>query len=91
MIEYIMCSAIHVKDGKEHVHQPENITSGFVICGRRHHNCYTILDMMGESVSKLMVGREGQGFLTNFDRALLITWQTWVLDNNVYINDLSPS
>lgn len=36
--EYIICSAIHFDDSKEHVHQPVNIKSGYVVCGRRHHS-----------------------------------------------------
>jgi len=66
-VERILCAAIHVDDGKEHLHQPKNIKTGFVICGRRHHNCYRILEKIPE-VSKLNVGREGQGFLTTLDR-----------------------
>jgi hypothetical protein len=67
--EYILCAAIHVKDGIKHEHQPKNIETGFVVCGRRHHNCYATLSIMGdEKYSKLMVGREGQGFITNTDR-----------------------
>jgi hypothetical protein len=65
--EYILCAALHVDDGEEHLHQPRNIKTGFVICGRRHHNCYRILEKIPE-VSKLDVDREGQGFITNLDR-----------------------
>lgn len=56
----ILCAAIHFDDGKEdHPHPPKNITSGFVVCGYRHCNCFAIaslipdIDMRGE-----------QGFLT---------------------------
>lgn len=66
--EKILCAAIYVNDGKEHIHQPKNITTGFVVAGRRHHNCYYTLSLMGEGVSKLMVGREGQGFITSANR-----------------------
>ena len=76
--EYIICSAIHFDDGKEHVHQPKNITKGFVVSGRRHHNCYTTLQSIGKSlgyeeekvVRKVLtlVNREVQGFITNTDR-----------------------
>lgn len=37
--ERILCAAVHYDDGKEYVHQPINITSGYVVCGHRHHNC----------------------------------------------------
>jgi len=40
--EYIICSAIWFMDDKEYVHQPDNITKGFVVCGRRHHNCFYV-------------------------------------------------
>lgn len=40
-METIICSAIHYDDGKEYVHQPENIKTGLVISGMRHHNCIT--------------------------------------------------
>lgn len=43
MIEYILCSAIWFRDGKKYDSQPKNIESGFVISGRRHHNCYATL------------------------------------------------
>ena len=63
--EYIMCSAIHFDDGKEHVHQPVNIKSGFVICGRRHHNCFYTASLIGQEVKKF---KQTQGFLTNTNR-----------------------
>jgi hypothetical protein len=76
--EYILCASIHFDDGKEHAHQPKNIKTGFVVCGRRHHNCYTSLQSIGKSlgyddtliVKKGLVleSREGQGFITNLDR-----------------------
>ena len=71
--EYIICSAIHFNDGKKHEHQPKNITNGFVVCGRRHHNCYiTTWILNGEkSMSEKMTeanGRAIQGFLTSKDR-----------------------
>jgi len=40
MKEYILCAAIWCNDGKKHVHQPRNVPKGFVIGGRRHHNCF---------------------------------------------------
>lgn len=63
--EYILCAAIHYDDGKQYVHQPTNITSGFVVCGRRHHN---IINTLGLVFNHKTRGREGQGFLTNTDR-----------------------
>jgi len=77
MKEYILCASIHFDDGKKHIHQPKNIETGFVICGRRHHNCYTSIgataDSLGinpEEVKKIILssGRSAQGFVTNLDR-----------------------
>ena len=74
--EWILCSAIHFNDGKKYDHQPVNITEGFVICGRRHHNCYNTLAAIGkatglkETLKSLIdkADRDVQGFLTNLDR-----------------------
>ena len=77
MKEYILCASIHFDDGKEHSHQPKNIETGFVVCGRRHHNCYTSLQAIAETLGiadekalKLIerAGRDVQGFITNHDR-----------------------
>lgn len=70
--EYIICAAIHFNDNKEHPHQPRNIKEGFVICGRRHHNCYTIAALLnGDSIIGYMNevnGKAVQGFLTSKDK-----------------------
>jgi hypothetical protein len=67
--EYIICSAILYDDGKVHVHQPKNIETGIVICGRRHHNCiHTAAILLGERYDKKLIDRANQGFLTNLDR-----------------------
>lgn len=72
MKEYILCAANHYDDGKEHHHQPKNIETGFVICGRRHHNCIsTFAIMVGfpyDENGKALMRTERQGFLTNEDR-----------------------
>lgn len=72
---YIICSAIWFNDSKEHIHQPKNIKSGFVISGRRHHNCYASFQSIGKSLGydKTLIVKKGvsleeretQGFLTN--------------------------
>lgn len=72
MKEYILCSSIHFDDGLIHEGQPKNIKTGFVICVRRHHNCYAVIaatknrrefkDYIYKS------GPHSQGFLTNLDR-----------------------
>jgi len=65
--EFILCSAVHFKNGaKSTVY---NIESGVVICGRRHGDCYAILNgILGDvDVSKLP-DRDCQGFLTSLNR-----------------------
>lgn len=64
---YIICSAIYINDGKEYVHQPKNIKTGYVITGRRHCNCYmTYSILVGKSVKSLkLVNRAVEGFLTS--------------------------
>ena len=64
--EYLLCSAIHYNDEKVHEHQPRNINSGFVICGRRHHNCLIVGKIFNARYIKDY--HNTQGFLTNLDR-----------------------
>jgi len=74
--EFILCAAIYVNDGLKHEQQPENIEIGFVICGRRHNNCYqTIKDLKGDVntyFKSLNLSdedyRKQQGFITSLDR-----------------------
>jgi hypothetical protein len=74
--EFILSAAIWVNDNQKHEQQPENIEIGFVICGRRHHNCYqTITDLKGdvnEYFKTLNMSdddyREHQGFITSTNR-----------------------
>ncbi len=66
MSEYIICAANHYKDGIEHHAQPKNIESGFVICGRRHHNIInTLASVFGKDCGDI---NNIQGFITNTDR-----------------------
>jgi len=76
--ETILCAAIHIDDGKEHVHQPKNIQTGFVITGRRHHNCYATMAVIAKvaqledvvTIKGLInkINRDQQGFITSEDR-----------------------
>lgn len=74
--EFILCAAIWIDDKIKHENQPENIEIGFVVCGRRHGNCYqTITDLIGDSNSYLTSlnlsdedYRKHQGFITSLDR-----------------------
>ena len=70
-LERILCAAILFNDLKVHVHQPQNITTGFVVCGRRHHNCYaTLVAILGDDkwVETKMDFEQVQGFVTSLDR-----------------------
>ena len=63
-MERIICAAIWYNDGKKHIHQPINIETGFVICGRRHHNCIGLADIFGLQIKR----KDVQGFITSKDR-----------------------
>lgn len=65
MKQYILCAAIWFDDGIERIHQPKNIKTGIVICGRRHHNCFNIpSELLG---NKLKTNKTVQGFITSDD------------------------
>lgn len=66
---YVICAAIWFKDGKKYKHQPRNVDSGFVVCGRRHHNCFLTVCLDGD-FSKLKGVDHVQGFLTSDDMFL---------------------
>ena len=62
----ILCSAIYINDNLKHIHQPKNISIGYVICGRRHHNCIASFSIMTQE--SIMEKEHIQGFLTDDDR-----------------------
>ena len=69
MKEKILCAAVWYNDGGNgYIHQPFNIKSGYVVCGRRHHNCITIHSMLKGLAKKPNDFLITQGFLTNNDR-----------------------
>lgn len=72
--EYILCAAIWVDDGNEHVHQPVNINTGLVISGWRHPACFILLSRLGseEFLTKVRnnSNRTVQGFITSKNRFL---------------------
>ena len=78
MNERILCAAIHFNDGKVYEHQPVNVELGFVVTGRRHHNCYATLTAIGKAIDleervlrafeRLDGKRDCQGFITNLNR-----------------------
>jgi hypothetical protein len=71
-MEYILCAANYYNDWVIHEHQPKNISVGFVVCGRRHHNCIqTFAMIMGfpySDAAHAIHATEEQGFLTNTNR-----------------------
>ena len=79
--EFILCAAVWYNDGLKHEHQPKNIEVGFVIAGRRHHNCYAtakalagidnVIRLKIENIENTMTRedyRKHQGFITSTDR-----------------------
>ena len=70
MKETIICAAIYFDDGKKWQHQPTNIENGFVVCGRRHHNCYMTLSITNKQDEERWWVKlfEIQGFVTNTNR-----------------------
>jgi hypothetical protein len=70
--EFIICAANYYNDGNIHIHAPLNIAKGYVICGRRHHNCIeTFAKIVGFPYSNdalKLANTEIQGFLTNINR-----------------------
>lgn len=64
VVEYIMCAAIWVHDGKEYVHKPFNIDKGVVYCGWRHPQILESMPIVFRGVAHT------QGFLTNKNRFL---------------------
>ena len=72
MKEFIICAANRYDDGIERVHNPKNVRTGFVTCGRRHHNCIsTFAQIVGfpyNDEGHRIHRTEVQGFLTNTNR-----------------------
>ncbi len=70
--EYVLCAAIWVNDGNVYENQPKNIDKGFVVSGRRHHNCFATIFILTGGVK--YHGKHGknmtQGFLSSHDRFL---------------------
>ncbi|MBB6003878.1 hypothetical protein [Arcicella rosea] len=67
--EYILCASVWFDDGVvTYHHQPKNIKSGFVVSGRRHHNCFYTVSVFTEDPKSKASKSITQGFLTNTDR-----------------------
>ena len=72
--EYITCSAVWYDDNVEHVHQPINIKTGFVVAGHRHHNCFNTMFILSNDIKKHTKFEKEQGFLTNLNRFVDRIW-----------------
>jgi len=70
--ERIICAANYYNDGRSHEFEPVNIKIGFVVCGRRHHNCIKtftlIVGFPYNEIGKSLHKTEIQGFLTNTNK-----------------------
>jgi len=75
--EHVICAAIWYQDGKKYEHQPSNVESGYVVCGRRHFNCVATTILLSGSLPVREIRTDG--FLTSKDRFL----------NRVEANDLA--
>lgn len=65
---YIICAAIYVDTGEHVDHQPKNIKTGYVVCGRRHCNAIITNMMIHENDFIETKDVTTQGFLTSDDR-----------------------
>ena len=66
--ETVLCAAIHIDDGKSYIGQPTNITTGLVLAGHRHGNCFQLLGILDTVPSTRFDGAIEQGFLTSRNR-----------------------
>lgn len=67
-VEYVMCAANHINDGKDYDFKPFNIDKGLVFCGWRHPQCF---ENSKTSHPFSEYGRfTTQGFLTTKNRFL---------------------
>lgn len=65
--EYILCAAVWFDDGIDHKEWCLNGKPGYVICGRRHHNCFSTAYYI-DPERKYIKHEKEQGFITNKDR-----------------------
>ncbi len=73
--EYIIAAAVYYDNNLPHVHQPNNIETGFVVTGFRHCVCYATLAIaaavMGYDEQRLIdlkKHKKVEGFLTSHNR-----------------------
>lgn len=68
VIEKILCAAIWFDDGIAHEHEVKNIKTGFVVCGRRHHNVFSTMYLLSKKDTSYLKLEKEQGFITNLNR-----------------------
>lgn len=73
-LEKIICASNYYNDGIVYTHSPKNIAIGYVICGRRHHNCLqTFAQIYGFPYNEkalAIMQTEVEGFMTSENRFL---------------------
>lgn len=65
--EYILCAAIWFDDKNDHQDASLQGKTGFVVCGRRHHNCFHTAAIFDPKM-KYKKHEKEQGFITNTNR-----------------------
>lgn len=66
--EYILCAAIWFDDKIDHNEICLEGKTGFVICGRRHHNCFNTAYILSNKNTDYLKFEKEQGFITNTNR-----------------------
>lgn len=66
--EYIICAAIWFDDEIDRQLPEIESNTGYVIAGRRHHNCFFTASVLSEGGRICLPLKEVQGFLTNKNR-----------------------
>lgn len=69
-MQKILCAAIRYRNDKTYSSGPLNVPTGLVVCGRRHHDCYTVLEQVVDFDANALE-HEDFGFMT---------------DENLYLN-----
>ncbi len=81
-MEYILCAAIHVKNDITNS-TIKNIDTGVIVCGRRHSDCYNILEGLTGSLNKYnCLDIKTAGFLTSYNRFVLRDEAFIIAQNN---------
>lgn len=66
-MDRILCAAVRYVHDQKYAGGPLNVPHGLVVCGRRHNDCFTVLEQIkGCTLDK--ISREDIGFLTAENR-----------------------